>query len=108
MWNRGKNQFPDRTLSSGMAFNRQFEIMGTCETTCETRGWSPLFQFYLREETSGRVIGRSDTEKSALASPVDDTSCAPVSSRICLAIFVQCESSQWTERRMPPLRTRPS
>jgi len=41
-----------------------------------------------------RCIGLSVFEKSALLSPVEDTSSAPVSFRICFALLVQFESSQ--------------
>jgi hypothetical protein len=40
---------------------------------------------------SDRGIGRSDLEKSAPDSPVEDTSSAPVSSRIRFAFFVHSD-----------------
>jgi hypothetical protein len=46
--------------------------------------------------------------QSALASPVEATSCAPVRSRICLAFAVQSESSQCTDSKIPPSLIRPS
>src|SRR5688572_153282 len=55
-----------------------------------------------------RGIGRSDAEKSAEASLVDDTSSAPVASNMSLALPVHSELSQCTERRIPPLLIRPS
>src|SRR5678809_1588492 len=45
---------------------------------------------------------------SDVSSSVEDTSSAPVRSRICFAFFVQAESSQWTDRRIPPSLTRSS
>src|SRR5579875_2834781 len=52
--------------------------------------------------------GRSPMAQSALASPADEISSAPVISRTSFARLIQSESSQWTESRMPPFLTRPS
>src|SRR5580698_10878160 len=46
--------------------------------------------------------------KSALASLVEETSCAPVFSRMVLAAFSRSALSQCTESSAPPLRMRPS
>jgi hypothetical protein len=55
-----------------------------------------------------RGDGLSETRKSAVASPADAMSSAPVFFNSSLAFFTHSELSQCTDRRMPPSLIRPS